>query len=67
MDCEGSEYPILESLEEHDLLKRFSVIMLEYHYKGSDVIKERLKRANFAFFESVINDIFGLIYAIRIS
>lgn len=67
MDCEGSEYLIMEELERQDLLKYFSIIMLEWHYRGSKDLKERLKRAGFAFFEYIINERYGIINAVRIT
>ena len=65
IDCEGSEYEIMEELEKNKLLERFSIIMLEYHYRGSEVLKARLKNAGFTFFEFVINEYFGTIYAVK--
>ncbi len=65
MDCEGSEYPIMEELEQEGLLEKVSVIMMEWHYKGADILKERLKRSGFTFFGFNINESYGTIYAVK--
>jgi FkbM family methyltransferase len=45
IDCEGCEYDIISSASD-DVLKRFSYILIEYHY-GYKIIKERLDKCNF--------------------
>ena len=45
MDCEGCEYDVILSASD-DLLRRFSNILIEYHY-GYKHLKERLIKCNF--------------------
>lgn len=65
MDCEGSEYLIMERLVQAGLLQEFSVIMLEWHYKGPDALKAHLQKAGFSYFEFIINECYGTIYAVK--
>lgn len=44
MDCEGCEYNLL--YEEDDVLRRFNIIQIEYHY-GYEKLKEKLKKCGF--------------------
>ena len=45
MDCEGCEYDVILSASD-SVLRRFSNILIEYHYGFND-IKERLEKCNF--------------------
>ena len=63
MDCEGSEYSILEDLDKADLLKHLSLIMIEWHDKGAATLNEILSRHNFATVSSNLSPHAGLIYA----
>jgi FkbM family methyltransferase len=45
MDCEGCEYDIVLSSPD-DILRRFSHILIEYHYGNND-LKEKLEKCNF--------------------
>ena len=47
IDCEGSEYEILERLNDTGLLSRFSIIMIEWHNKGPASLQKFLIDKNF--------------------
>lgn len=65
IDCEGSEYEILERLDQENLLRSFSVIMLELHIpEKNHVAEEILDRNGYRYFEISGNDTLGFIYAI---
>jgi FkbM family methyltransferase len=42
LDCEGSEYDIMRTLAEGDLLRKISVFMIEWHLRGPEEIKNIL-------------------------
>lgn len=42
LDCEGSEYDIIRSLAEVDLLRKVSVFMIEWHLRGPQELKDIL-------------------------
>jgi FkbM family methyltransferase len=42
LDCEGSEYDIMRTLAEGDLLQKVSVFMIEWHLRGPKEIKDIL-------------------------
>lgn len=65
MDCEGEEYGIIDRLAEERLLDRFSLIMLEWHYKGNEVIISQLAKAGFSYWCEDKADDMGLIYAYK--
>lgn len=44
MDCEGYEYNLLD--EDEEILRRFRMIQIEYHY-GYEKLEEKLKKAGF--------------------
>lgn len=53
LDCEGSEYCIIDELEKNKLLCEIDSIILEYHYKGSEKISSTLIENEFIVFNSV--------------
>ncbi|MGY6530732.1 MAG: FkbM family methyltransferase [Cyanobacterium sp.] len=66
IDCEGSEYDILKSLEQANMLNRFKVIIMEWHEKGPDELVGYLRRANFTVFSRrPKSKNIGMIYAVR--
>jgi len=66
MDCEGSEYDILESVGDAGLLKAFSVIMMEWHFKGNAEICSRLQNAGYSLFSFNHHDeMSGMLYAFK--
>lgn len=48
LDCEGSEYEIVSSLHHESLLKKFSIIMIEWHLRGPSALKSLLKASGFS-------------------
>lgn len=64
-DCEGEEYSIFENLSETGIIREFSLILLEWHYKGSERLIELLKENGFSFVscEKELIPALGLIYA----
>jgi len=63
MDCDGPEYEILEKMNKEELLNKFSIIMLEWHYNGTEIIEEYLKKNNFVYFNFKKSNNIGTIYA----
>jgi FkbM family methyltransferase len=72
MDCEGSEFPIFEALEDSDVLSRISVMMIEWHKwwsteRSSADLIEPLVAKGFVVFDrtSNSNPHAGMLYAAR--
>lgn len=67
IDCEGAEERILQDLSKNNWLKGAGVymIMLEWHYKNNDMIKDILKENQFAFFSFPTGRNMGVIYAVK--
>lgn len=65
MDCEGEEYNIFDTLKKNDIIGKFDIIMLEWHYKGSEMLEEVLKERGFSYFKFIRDKDTGLIYAIK--
>ena len=72
IDCEGAEYEIIESLDEHYLTNNINKICLEYHLnKNGEIhtILNKLKKCNFnivfEYGDHQINDELGIIYAYK--
>lgn len=65
MDCEGEEYAILERLADEQLLEQFTMIMLEWHYKGRDSILKRLSEEGYTYWYQDREGNRGMIYACR--
>lgn len=65
LDCEGEEYNIFEDLSENGLMQRFTLIMLEWHYKSDKKLIEILKENKFSYIstQKSVNPDLGLIYA----
>jgi FkbM family methyltransferase len=73
LDCEGSEFPILESLVRNDLLKRIRGFMVEWHKwwsadKTMATLAEPLLRSGFVVFDRTnpVDRWAGHFYAVRI-
>lgn len=69
IDCEGSEFPIFETLEQAGLLGEFAAIMLEWHpgvglKTGQDLITPLLANG-FIVFDLPSVDENGFLYAVR--
>lgn len=67
LDCEGEEYSIFEDLSDSGIINKFSLILLEWHYKGSERLIDLLKKHDFSFVscEKELSPALGLIYAWR--
>jgi FkbM family methyltransferase len=66
MDCEGSEYAIIDLLNKSGVLKDIDCILLEWHFKGTDSILNTLKQNNFTYFSLYdLNENYGMIYAVK--
>ncbi len=66
IDCEGSEYEIIQSLADNDLLKRIKIIMMEWHRQGPNSLLEELQKVGFIGFSRLPHSKnVGNIYAIR--
>ncbi len=69
LDCEGAEYEIIDQLNQTGMLKKINVIIIEWHMKGYQSLKETLLANNFCTTvfprpNSIMQDI-GLIYAVN--
>ena len=67
MDCEGSEFEIISSLSDEDILK-IEKICLEYHLKNDDLflldnMKNRLKKLGYNVNIKPTNNFLGMLYA----
>lgn len=72
MDCEGSEFGVFKLLDECGALRRFSVIMLEYHKLYSpdlscNFIRSLLKKNGFSVIDNElrVNCLGSMLYAMR--
>ena len=67
MDCEGSEFEIIESLSDEEVLQ-IEKICLEYHIKDNDSLnldnlRNRLKKIGYNVNITPTNDFLGMLYA----
>ncbi|HRD82661.1 MAG TPA: FkbM family methyltransferase [Saprospiraceae bacterium] len=69
LDCEGSEYEILEKLSQDGLLPHVHAFLMEWHHKGAAPIEEILKKNGFSFFSTGRPDVaqIGFVYAVNTS
>ena len=71
IDCEGSEFPIFESLVAGDVLKEISALMVEWHRifmgRTQDELIEPLLDAGFTVFDLTPPEGNGFFYAVRSS
>lgn len=65
IDCEGEEYGILNELYKYNLLKRIDVIMMEWHYRGSEYLTQILDKAGYSYWCFSKSNHLGLIYALN--
>lgn len=47
LDCEGSEYEIMEELDENELIPSVSAFLIEWHKKGAEPLIARLEKNRF--------------------
>jgi FkbM family methyltransferase len=70
LDCEGTEYEVIPELATKGVLQKFTVVMLEWHYHGPELLLKILTdNGFFAFNRNIPNDggKRGMIYAVKIS
>ncbi|MCL2144468.1 MAG: FkbM family methyltransferase [Endomicrobia bacterium] len=67
IDTEGSEFGILKDLDENNLLSKFDIIMLEYHFKSPKELEDRLTNNGFTVFYNNYTESakVGMLYAIK--
>ena len=66
VDCEGSEFEIIESLSEQKLLDQIDVILLEWHEKSPQVIIDTLLGSGFVILnQDNLNGHVGMLYAVK--
>ena len=66
IDCEGSEYEILERLNSTGLLSRFEIIMTEWHFRGSASLCKILLDNHFHVLSTGDHNVdFGMVYAFK--
>lgn len=66
LDCEGSEYDIIQTLKNAGLLKKISAFMIEWHMLGPDEIKSALREAGFSCLSfDEYSGTHGMVYAFR--
>lgn len=63
IDCEGSEYEILESLERKELIEKIDVFLLEWHYVDDDRLTDCFERHNFMYMKNYAWSSMGELYA----
>lgn len=65
LDCEGEEYSIFEDISESEIINKFSLILLEWHYRGAERLIDLLEKNGFSFVscEKELSPALGLIYA----
>jgi FkbM family methyltransferase len=69
VDCEGSEYDIIESLYMSKVLSKIDVLMIEWHIKGASFIIDYLNKSGFISIpvDEQTDDYIGMIYAFRVN
>lgn len=65
IDCEGEEYVIFQELFDNNWLGKIDFIMLEWHYKGKELLLDILEQTGFSYWCSNKNKDMGLIYAYK--
>ena len=65
IDCEGAEYEILEALREDNLLKRFSIVMMETHDGRQDEAYRILRDGQWNFFARLDGDGQSTVYGVN--
>ena len=66
IDCEGSEFEILEDLYSSKLIDKVDSFMIEWHYRDPEIINKLLTGSGFAVFSSLFaSGDSGMIYAVK--
>lgn len=65
MNCEGEEYNIISDLSQSGVLQNIDFVMLEWHYKGKDIILNNLREAGFSWWSINKSREMGFVYAYK--
>lgn len=66
IDCEGSEYEILEALDANQLLSKVNIMMIEWHQRGPSELITIMEKNGFGVFSFYpTNKKAGMIYGIK--
>lgn len=66
IDCEGSEYDILQDLADSGFLQQVKIIFMEWHEKGPDSLVGTLQACGFStFYNQSFTKSVGMIYGVR--
>lgn len=65
IDCEGSEYEILQDMDAHNLIEKVDAFIMESHFGRENEIVDCLKRKGFYVFYPYIGNGQGYIYAVN--
>ena len=67
LDCEGTEYNIIQLLSDKSLLDLVYLVVVEWHYKGPDILVQLLIKNNFRIIhqEDHYNNYTGIIKAVK--
>ncbi len=65
VDCEGSEYPVFQDMDENGILSRIDLIILETHDGGERGILSLLQKYGYAYFSNTGERGLGMVYAVN--
>jgi FkbM family methyltransferase len=65
LDCEGSEYGILQNLFDSRLLSVFKIVFIEWHRDGAEPLLKCLRQSGFVSFHQRTSKTVGMIYAAK--
>jgi hypothetical protein len=66
LDCEGSEFEIIDSLASNEILNKIDVYLIEWHYRDPLIIQNAFLKNDFKVIQtSFSNNISGIIYAFK--
>ncbi len=66
MDCEGSEYNIMNLLNQKKLIRRINAFIIEWHDFGAEKLEKILQENKFTYLSMEGKDDKGMIYAINL-
>ncbi len=66
IDCEGAEYEIIPNLIKHDVLKKISIVVMETHYGGEDMMVDAFRKEGFIVYSNQVPPFrTGTLFAVR--
>lgn len=67
-DIQGAEFEVIEDLSNNNLLEKIDIILLETHFRDSQIIVDYLKKLNFVIFDTIdyIPNNIHMIYAVNL-